>query len=194
MKNGNLSTPSLDYLLEGFQLIDFNWHYVYVNKSIVKQSKYQHKEELLGFTMMEKFPGIEETDMFKMLNFCMKERVSACFENEFSFPDNTVGYFELRVQPVPEGIFVLSIDITARKKAEQERKRFIKGLEEMIFMTSHKVRQPVSNIIGLSDLLEDDGLSQLDLKEICDFMKESALTLDEFTKELTSFIYELRKL
>ncbi len=194
MKNGNLSTPSLDYLLEGFQLIDFNWHYVYVNKSIVKQSKYQHKEELLGFTMMEKFPGIEETDMFKMLNFCMKERVSACFENEFAFPDNTVGYFELRVQPVPEGIFVLSIDITARKKAEQERKRFIKGLEEMIFMTSHKVRQPVSNIIGLSDLLEDDGLSQLDLKEICDFMKESALTLDEFTKELTSFIYELRKL
>lgn len=194
MKNGNLSTPSLDYLLEGFQLIDFNWQYVYVNKSIVKQSKYQHKEELLGFTMMEKFPGIEETDMFKMLNFCMKERVSACFENEFSFPDNTVGYFELRVQPVPEGIFVLSIDITARKKAEQERKRFIKGLEEMIFMTSHKVRQPVSNIIGLSDLLEDDGLSQLDLKEICDFMKESALTLDEFTKELTSFIYELRKL
>lgn len=194
MKNGELSTLTLDYLLEGFQLIDFNWQYIYVNKAIVKQSTFKQKEELLGFTMMEKYPGIEQTDMFKMLEFCMKERVSACFENEFTFPNKSTGHFELRVQPVPEGIFILSIDVTARKKAEQERKKFILGLEEMIFMTSHKVRQPVSNILGLSDLLEDDSLSQLDLKEICDFMKESAITLDEFTKELTHFIYELRKL
>jgi len=45
----------------------------------------------------------------------------------------------------------------------------------------------------LSDLLGDEKLAQVELKEICDFMKESAMQLDEFTTELTTFIHNLRK-
>lgn len=193
MTTGKLTTQTIDHLIEGFQAINFDWEYIYVNKAIVKQSKYNKKEDLLGFTMMEKYPGIEHSDMFKILQFCMKERESACFENEFTFPDQSTAYFELRVQPIPEGLFILSIDVTARKRVAEERNKFIKGLEEMLFMTSLKVQQPVSNILGLSDLLEDEALDQVELKEICDFMKESAIQLDEFTKELTTFIHQLKK-
>ncbi|MFM6953548.1 MAG: PAS domain-containing protein [Sphingobacteriaceae bacterium] len=193
MTTGKLTTQTIDHLIEGFQAINFDWEYIYVNKAIVKQSKYNKKEDLLGFTMMEKYPGIEHSDMFKILQFCMKERESACFENEFTFPDQSTAYFELRVQPIPEGLFILSIDVTARKRVAEERNKFIKGLEEMLFMTSLKVQQPASNILGLSDLLEDEALDQVELKEICDFMKESAIQLDEFTKELTTFIHQLKK-
>ena len=63
----------------------------------------------------------------------------------------------------------------------------------MLYMTSLKVGQPVSNIIGLSDLLADETLAQIELKEICDFMKESAIQLDEFTTELTTYIKNLKK-
>jgi PAS domain S-box-containing protein len=183
----------MDHLLEGVQLIDFNWQYIYVNNTIVKQSKCNKKEELLGLTMMEKFPGIEQTDLFKMLHFCMQEREPAYFENEFSFPDGSMKYFELRIQPVPEGICILSMDVTERKKAKEQRTKFIQGLEEMLYMTSLKVGQPVSNILGLSDLLADETLDQVELKEICDFMKESAIQLDEFTTELTTYIHNLKK-
>lgn len=193
MAIAKLCTQTIDHLLEGVQLIDVNWQYIYVNNTIVKQSKCRKKEELLGFTMMEKFPGIEQTDLFKILHFCMQEREPACFENEFSFPDGSMKYFELRIQPVPEGICILSMDITEKKKATEQRIKFIKGLEEMLYMTSLKVGQPVSNILGLSNLLSDETLDQVELKEICDFMKESAMQLDEFTTELRTFILNLKK-
>ena len=39
----------------------------------------------------------------------------------------------------------------------------------------------------------DETLDQVELKEICDFMKESAIQLDEFTTELTTYIQNLKK-
>ena len=39
-------------------------------------------------------------------------------DNEFTYPDGTKEWFELSIQPVPEGIFILSIDISERKRAE----------------------------------------------------------------------------
>lgn len=50
----------------------------------------------------------------------MTERVTAHFETEFVFPDGTKVDYELSIQPVPEGLFILSIDITQRKKAEED--------------------------------------------------------------------------
>ncbi len=73
---------------------------------------------MIGYTVMEKFPGIEQAEIYKVYQRCFDERVSIHLENEFAFPDGTVGWFELSFQPIPEGIFILSIDITERKKAE----------------------------------------------------------------------------
>lgn len=109
----------LQNMREGIQVIGFDWRYLFVNNSVVHQSKYSN-EELLGHTMMEKYPGIETTEMFEVLQHCMKERTATIFENEFTFPNGTKEWFELSIQPVPEGLFILSMDITERKKAEEK--------------------------------------------------------------------------
>lgn len=193
MDFGKLNSNTLDNLLEGFQLIGYDWRYLYVNDAIVKQSKCERKEDLLGLTMMEKYPGIENTGLFLTLQRCMVERIPAMLENQFIFPDGTKGWFELRIETVSEGLFILSIDITERKNAEAERNNYVKGLEEMIFMTSHKVRQPVSNILSFSELLDSATISQVDLLQISQYMKQSAINLDVFTRELTLFIENLKK-
>jgi PAS domain S-box-containing protein len=108
---------TFDNMMEGCQIIGFDWSYLYVNDSVVKHG-HQRKENLLGRTMMEIYPGIEKTEMFGFLARCMSERVPHQMENEFNFPDGSTGWFELSIQPVPEGIFILSIDITERKQAE----------------------------------------------------------------------------
>lgn len=78
------------------------------------------------------------------------------------------------------------------KKAEEYQKEYINGLEEIMFMTSHKVRQPIANILGLPYLLNTQCVNSPDeLKEALDYIKESALSLDIFTKELTQFIFNL---
>ncbi|HEV7427016.1 MAG TPA: PAS domain-containing sensor histidine kinase, partial [Thermoanaerobaculia bacterium] len=59
---------------------------------------------------------------FAVLRECMESRTSRTIENPFQLPDGTVGFFELVIQPVPEGLFVLSLDITERKCADSALK------------------------------------------------------------------------
>lgn len=126
-----LSTEVLDNLLEGFQLISYDWRYLYVNSAVAEQGK-STKEDLLGATMMERYPGIEKTDLFKVLEKCMAARVSETMENEFTFPDGSKGWFELRIEPVSGGLFILSMDISERKRAELELLNLQKSLEEKV--------------------------------------------------------------
>jgi len=112
---------TLDNMLEGCQIIGYDWRYLYVNDAVAEHGRVT-KEALLGKTMMEVYPGIEKTKMFSKLRKCMENRLPMFMENEFVFAAGIKGWFELRVQPVPEGIFILSIDITERKKTEEALK------------------------------------------------------------------------
>lgn len=188
----SMDVETIDYLKEGFQVIDFVWKYRYVNKAVLIQSKYTTKEELIGFTMMEKYPGIEKTEMFNQLRECMELRESRNIENEFKFPDGSAGWFELRIEPVPKGIVILSTDITERKQKEQYRIERIRELEDMIHMCSHRVRQPISHILGVSELLERKISTYEDVQMIAGMMLESAQSLEQFTKELTSYLVEAK--
>ena len=66
--------------------------------------------------MFEEYPGIDQTPLFARLRRAMEDRLPQVFENEFTFPDGTRRWFELRVQPAPEGICIYSSDIDQRKR------------------------------------------------------------------------------
>lgn len=110
---------TLNNMLEGIQIHDFNWRYVFVNETLLKFAR-STREELIGKTLMEQYPGIENSELFKVMDRVMKTRVTEQLETEFTFPDGLVAFYQLSIEPVPEGIFVLSIDISERKKAEQK--------------------------------------------------------------------------
>ena len=112
------SRDALDRMLAGFQIIGFDWKYLYVNPAAARHGRQQSPRDLLGRTMMEAYPGIEQTPLFRELGRCMRERGIESFENEFTFADGTRRWFELRIQPVPEGVCVYSVDIHARKVKE----------------------------------------------------------------------------
>lgn len=121
---------TLDQMMEGCQIIGSDWRYLYVNDAVCRQGR-KRREELLGHTMMEAYPGIESTPLFTALRRCMQQQTLVAFENEFRYPDGSAGWFELSIQPVPEGILILSIDATARKRAEQERSRQLNQLKAL---------------------------------------------------------------
>ncbi|WP_343604411.1 histidine kinase dimerization/phosphoacceptor domain -containing protein [Fluviicola sp.] len=131
MKRSILSLNILDSLLEGFQVIGYDWKYLYVNTTVATQGQ-STTERLIGKTMMECYPGIEHTDMFGQLKACMEQRKVLQFENEFTYNDGSKSWFELRIEPVPEGIFILSTNITHRKHAEEELLRLKDSLEKKV--------------------------------------------------------------
>lgn len=109
---------AFDTMLEGCQILGFDWRYLYLNKSAEKHNR-RSNEELMGNVYMDMWPGIETTPVFAMLKDCMEGRSASHLENRFVYPDGQVGWFDLSIQPVPEGVFILSVDVTERIQAEQ---------------------------------------------------------------------------
>ena len=118
-RNADPVRSAVESLRVGFQVIGLDWRYIYVNPAAAAHGR-RTVSELSGRTMMECYPDIEATPMFAVLKRCMDERSADIFDNLFAFPDGRSRWFEVRVEPVPEGICVYSLDIHERKQWQLE--------------------------------------------------------------------------
>lgn len=112
---------TLDTMLEGCVLVGHDWTFLYVNEANALQARMK-REEMTGRKIQELFPGIEQTNIFATYKKCMDERFPVRIESSYAFPDGSVAWFEIHVEPVPEGIFLLTLETTHRKKAELDLK------------------------------------------------------------------------
>lgn len=149
---------TIDGMIDGVQIIGYDWRYLYVNDAVAKHAKFS-KEELLGYTMMEKYPEIENTEMFRALQRCMHERIFHEMENQFVYPDGSSTWFKLTMQPSPGGVLILSRDITdkklAMKQLEEQNSQLRKinsELDRFVYSASHELRAPLCTIRGLNTL------------------------------------------
>jgi two-component system, cell cycle sensor histidine kinase and response regulator CckA len=105
----------LDRLLEGCLLIGFDWKFLYANEAAGRHTGFDF-EKMIGRRMMDVYPDIERTRVFRVYKRVMEERVPEHFA--FEHPVGSRHWYELRVTPVPEGIFVMGLDITEGRRAE----------------------------------------------------------------------------
>jgi len=110
---------TLDGMMEGAQIIGFDWRYLYINSTAEKQF-HRSKMDLLGKKFTSVWPGIDQTTLFIVIKRCMEERIPVHIENEFDFPGGSIGLFEFSIQPIPQGIFILSVDIAKRRQVEEQ--------------------------------------------------------------------------
>ena len=193
---------TLDNMMEGCQIIGFDWRYLYINGAAAKHGR-RGSEEFIGKSMMELYPGIETTEMFSTLSRCMKDRLPQKLENEFLYADGSKGWFHLSMEPVPEGVFILSEEITKEKELDEELRKYHEHLEDLVkertaqleaankeleafsYSVSHDLRSPLRHIDGFADLLSRHAQASLDendrryVKLISDSAKEMGVLIDD---------------
>jgi PAS domain S-box-containing protein len=182
----------MDNMIEGLQIIGYDWKYIYLNEAALVQSK-MTKEQLIGHSIYDLYYNEENADLYHVMQQCMETRQPNRLDNKFTYPDGTTCYYDLSIEPVDDGILILSMDISERKVRELERQRRIDEAKEILNKISHDIRQPVSSIVGVSNLLDNDMISEHDLKTVSSHMKESVERLDQHTRELTDYVSQLRR-
>ena len=120
---------TLNALFMGFQVIGFDWKYLYVNAAAAGHGR-STPEALIGRTMFEAYPDIASQEpLMTFLRRAMTDRSSQVLENQFTFPDGTTQWFYVRVEPVPHGICIYSVDINERKQSELALRERLAKLE-----------------------------------------------------------------
>ena len=76
---------SLDNMIEGCQIIDRNWRYIYLNDAVLKQSQ-RKKAEITGRTMMEVYPGIEKQICLPYLKHAWRNGYPTVLKTNFPSP------------------------------------------------------------------------------------------------------------
>ena len=81
----------------------------------------RQKEEFFGKICWKNIPELEKTKLFAELEECMTKQFQDPWKmNSYFQAANTAVFSSSVAQPVPEGLFVLSVDITKRKDGNED--------------------------------------------------------------------------
>ncbi|MDI1256225.1 MAG: PAS domain S-box protein [Flavobacterium sp.] len=169
---------------------------VFVNEAFTIMSGYTYSD-VVGHSPMLFYGAKSSNNELDKLISCIKEKVE-CEIEIVSYKKNREEYW-VRFSMVPvfnaenEHTHWISIqrDITERKKQEKEREQLIneltqnnKDLRQFSYITSHNLRAPLSNLIGLLQLIDEIPIDNQELKEIIDGFSKSTYLLNETISDL----------
>jgi two-component system, cell cycle sensor histidine kinase and response regulator CckA len=154
----NIFKVTVEQMHEGIQILDRQFHYIFINDAAAKHGL-KSKTDLLDRKMSEAYPGIENTDFFKVMKNVMTNRVPSQMENFFDYGDGRKCWFQLYIEPHPVGVLIRSIDITERKIVEEQYRHSQKM--EAIGLLVGGIAHDFNNKLGVMTLFCEMALRQV---------------------------------
>lgn len=114
---------SFEYMLEnmqeGFVLLGEDWTYLVVNDAAARH-RGKRAAELIGRKVMDIYPEAERSEVFAKCREAMMRRVAMRFEASFTSSDGSARWYDMILTPAPEGVSIVSIDVTERKSQQEQ--------------------------------------------------------------------------
>lgn len=166
---------------------------LYANEKFCQISGYL-KEELIGANHNIVNSGLHNKDFFKQLwqtvskgNIWQGEIRNKSKDGNFYWVD-TIIFPVFDQQHATQKYFSVRTVINEKKWAEQNREKNIGELQTLLFKISHGIRQPVTQIMGILELLNQHSISLNEMKELINYIHLSTTMLDNYTRELTQHV------
>lgn len=109
-------TKILESITDAFFTINRNWEFTYINNHFLNLTG-TPKEELLGYSIWEKFPEAIGSNFYEQYHKAMFQKLPVRVEADA--PNGSGQWFEARAYPWSDGLAVYFQDITKRKLTEQ---------------------------------------------------------------------------
>jgi two-component system cell cycle sensor histidine kinase/response regulator CckA len=186
---------TLDMMMEGYTILGHDLRYLYVNDVGARHARVP-KEQLIGRTPMELYPEFEKTGMYELLTRCLNDHTPTRMEEHLTLADGQDAYFEVNIRPVDEGLVILSIDVTERRRHEIARDALEEQLRQSQRMDAvgrlaggiaHDFNNILSIILGYGEtLLEEIADTDPKHADVVE-MHKAAERAAELTKQLLMF-------
>lgn len=180
-------------------ITDKNGTIIYANRKFCEVSKY-NENELLGSNHRIVNSGLHSPEFFRGMWKTINSGNVWQGEIRNKAKDGSYYWVDTSIIPIRDNegevyrFLSLRTLVTNRKLAEEKILHYARGLEELLSVTSHRVRKPVSNCLGMIHLLEkSETLSSAEFKRIASYFKASAEELDSFTRELTIMMQNIKE-
>lgn len=190
------SQPILFYVAK----LEANFPTIFISENVKGITGYNSNEFIENpFLWVNNIASDDKREVCKLLDeLSMTGIESGNCEYKWECADGTfkwfVDYFKV-IKEEDNEVFIHGsrIDITKLKDADLRKIVFSKGMDEMLFMISHKVRHSISQILSLASLIEEKTITEEEIRTYIGYMKESTNSLNLFTKELTDLMGDLKK-
>lgn len=172
----------LDTISDGCCLYNSKMEFEFINKAAENLNR-KSKEEFLHKCLWDVAPRYKNTIVYERYTKAFKEQKAQFFELLSEYSDT---YFEIRVFPNKEGLFVLYSDITNRKENENKQKYYdqLKIIGEMAAGVAHEVRNPMTTIKGFFQLIAQNE----DLKKYEDIFNLMIEEVNRVNDIITDFL------
>lgn len=180
----------LDTISESFCIVDHSWIIRYWNQA-AERATGKDRDKVLGKHMWEVFPQEEGSTLLTNCQKSMINRVPTSFEH---FSGEGTYFYNAAYPNADGGITIYFKNISERKKRERERELLIQELTrnnsdllQFSFITSHNLRAPLSNVLGLVHLMNTENMDE-ETASIVSMIESAAGKLSDTINDLSEML------